>query len=127
MSDDPFALGGRPPSDDAIIVDREAEAFLPYLDTEPVLGPMARELFVVEEAQGNLVGGPLGQPEAWAELAERFRAVFPAVCSLPAETLGGLIWRLGQIKTSIADCEVPEYLISLVQAALDDALRLANR
>ena len=116
---DPFAHGG-------IIVNEDAKALLALLDREPRLGPLARELFEVEEEQGNVPGGALREPERSAELDARFHAVFDPACECPAETIGGVAWRLGQIRSAIAENDETGWVATMVRTAFADAVRLAE-
>jgi hypothetical protein len=90
---DPFAFGGRRDDDeldDEIIVDEEGKALLALVDAEPILGPLARELFEIDEELGNIRGGPLAEPERWEALSQRQNVVWRGTETTPAETIGGL-------------------------------------
>lgn len=121
---DPFALGGRQDDgDDGIIVDEDGLAALALLENEPKLGPLARRSFEVGELVGNLVPRGDNFRRLWAldfELDQQ-------IIECPADTVGGIAWRLGEINRIVQDeAGVSDWLRSSVQAAYEDALRLAK-
>jgi hypothetical protein len=113
---DPFALGGRT---DEIIVDDD----LRFLVDEPVLGPLARELFEVNKEWGNLL---LSDPRS-DELLARIHELDKRIAAIPAQTIGGVAWRLLDLNMVIQDEDgVSDWTRAAMQAACDDATRLAE-
>jgi hypothetical protein len=117
---DPFALGGRT---DEIIVDHDELNDLRFLVDEPVLGPLARELFEVNEEWGDM---PAGDPRDGALLA-RIKELDKETAACPAQTIGGVAWRLRDLNLVIQDEDgVSDWTRAAMQAACDDATRLAE-
>jgi hypothetical protein len=126
---DPFGLGGTMPTapeaaDENIIVDEAAKEALPLVDGEPTLGPLVRELFQIEEEQGNMASGPAGNPERWDDLARRFNALEAEITACRAETTGGIAWRLTQVLA--IDDGLSTWTMAMLKAAIDDAKALAG-
>lgn len=91
---DPFAFGGRQDADDEIIVDEDAKEALALLVGEPALGPLARELFDVEEELGNLKFDSPGYEERQKVLSRRLSEILHQIEACPVATVGGLAWHL---------------------------------
>jgi len=112
---DPFALGGT----DEIIVDYDELNELAFLADEPVLGPLARELFEVNELWGNALGDD--------SLLARIKELDKEIAACPAQTIGGVAWRLRDLNLVIQDEDgVSDWTRAAMQAACDDATRLAE-
>jgi hypothetical protein len=109
-----------------IIVDEGAKEALALVDGEPTLGPLAREIFPIEEEQNNMQGGPDGNLERWDELARRCNALEKEIITCRAETIGGLAWRLHQLLTIVDNEDLSPWAEGMLRAAIEEANALAR-
>jgi len=115
----------RETSDDETIVDEREKNDLDLLTGEPILAPLAREVFEVAEEQGNMRGGPAGPGAArWKELEKRYNAADDAINRTHAETIGGVAWRLDQVLRVLENEDVSVWMVDTLRMAFEDAKRL---
>jgi hypothetical protein len=95
-----------------------------FLESEPVLGPLAREFFEIETEQNNLAGGP-SHPR-WKALSQRWNALYKAIAECQAQTIGGIAWRLAQVTLPIDDEEISPMTKAMLKTAFEDAKTLAR-
>lgn len=121
---DPFALGGRPEQlSDEIIVDEEVKALLVLMAREPVLGPLAHRLFEANELCGNTVGGS----PVYEERAQVCHELDAAIADTPAQTIGGIVWRLLDLRRTLDfSYDLDPWTVKALHRIYEDALRLAR-